>query len=297
MDSASTDEGTPGTGRSGPTEPRAGSVAAFFDLDKTIIAKSSTLAFSRPFFDEGLINRRAVLKSSYAQFLFLLTAADHDQVDRLRRHVTQMCAGWDVAQVRAIVAETLHGIVEPLVFAEAAELIAGHRARGHDVVIVSASGSEMVEPIGEMLGVETVLASRMEVVDGHYTGELDFYCYGDAKVTAMRELAERVGYDLEQCFAYSDSVTDLPMLDAVGHPTAVNPDRALRKAASSRGWPVASFNRPVSMRDRIPHPPRPSSPGGVVAMGLGAAIAGGLTYAAVHRGRARRARTLVAADP
>ncbi len=266
-----------------PTAP----IAAFFDLDKTIIAKSSTLAFSRPFFDEGLINRRAVLKSSYAQFLFLLTAADHDQVDRMRRHVTQMCTGWDVEQVRSIVGETLHDIVEPLVYAEAAELIAGHRARGHDVVIVSASGVEMVEPIGEMLGVSTVLASRMQVDDGHYTGEMDFYCYGDAKVTAMQELADRAGYDLTQCFAYSDSVTDLPMLDAVGHPTAVNPDRALRRAASSRGWPVVSFSRPVSIRDRFPHPSRPTTTGGAVALGIGAVVAGGLTYAALHRGRSR----------
>ncbi|MCK5751438.1 MAG: HAD-IB family hydrolase, partial [Mycobacterium sp.] len=171
------------------------------------------------------------------------------------------------------------------VYAEAAELIAGHRARGHDVVIVSASGVEMVEPIGEMLGVSTVLASRMLVADGRYTGEMDFYCYGDAKVRAMRELAERAGYDLTQCFAYSDSVTDLPMLDAVGHPTAGNPDRALRRAASGRGWPVVTFSRPVSIRDRFPRPSRPSTAGGAVALGLGAAVAGAVTYAAVHRGR------------
>lgn len=263
------------------------SVAAFFDLDKTIIAKSSTLAFSRPFFDEGLINRRAVLKSSYAQFLFLLTAADRDQVERLRRHVTQMCAGWDVDQVRGIVAETLHDIVDPLVFAEATDLIAGHRARGHDVVIVSASGSEIVEPIGEMLGVDTTVASRMEVVDGHYSGEVEFYCYGDGKVTAMEELAARRGYDLEACFAYSDSITDLPMLAAVGHPTAVNPDRQLRRAAATHGWPVLTFSRPVSLRERIPGAPSRGTLTGAAAVGVGAVVAGGLTYAALHKGRNR----------
>lgn len=262
-------------------------VAAFFDLDKTIIAKSSTLAFSRPFFDEGLINRRAVLKSSYAQFLFLLTAADRDQVERLRRHVTQMCAGWDVDQVRGIVAETLHDIVDPLVFAEATDLIAGHRARGHDVVIVSASGSEIVEPIGEMLGVDTTVASRMEVVDGHYSGEVEFYCYGDGKVTAMEELAARRGYDLEACFAYSDSITDLPMLAAVGHPTAVNPDRQLRRAAATHGWPVLTFSRPVSLRERIPGAPSRGMLTGAAAVGVGAVVAGGLTYAALHKGRNR----------
>lgn len=262
-------------------------MAAFFDLDKTIIAKSSTLAFSRPFFDEGLINRRAVLKSSYAQFLFLLTAADADQVERLRRHVTQMCAGWDVDQVSTIVAETLHDIVDPLVFAEAAELIAGHRARGHDVVIVSASGSEIVEPIGEMLGVDTSVASRMQVVDGKYSGEVEFYCYGEGKRTAIREIAAERGYDLELCFAYSDSITDLPMLEVVGHPTAVNPDRALRKAAAANGWPVLSFNRPVSLRERLPGAPSRTTVTGAAAVGVGAAVAGGITYALVHRTRGR----------
>ncbi|WP_328859259.1 HAD-IB family hydrolase [Williamsia herbipolensis] len=275
-------DGVPRSGRAADTP-----VAAFFDLDKTIIAKSSTLAFSRPFFDEGLINRRAVLKSSYAQFLFLLTAADRDQVERLRRHVTQMCAGWDVDQVRGIVAETLHDIVDPLVFAEATDLIAGHRARGHDVVIVSASGSEIVAPIGEMLGVDTTVASRMEVVDGHYSGEVEFYCYGEGKVTAMEELAAARGYDLEACFAYSDSITDLPMLAAVGHPTAVNPDRQLRRAAATHGWPVLTFSRPVSLRERIPGAPSRGTLTGAAAVGVGAVVAGGLTYATLHKGRNR----------
>ncbi len=261
-------------------------VAAFFDLDKTIIAKSSALAFSRPFFNQGLISRRAVLKSSYAQFLFLLNAADRDQMERLRKHVTEMCAGWDVEQIRAIVAETLHDIVEPLVFAEAAELIATHRTRGHDVVIVSASGSEIVEPIGEMLGVDTSVASRMQVVDGKYSGDVEFYCYGRGKVTAMRELAERRGYELDRCFAYSDSITDLPMLEAVGHPTAVNPDRQLRKAAAHRAWPVLSFSRPVSLRERIPSGSRTAMTG-TAAVGIGAAVAGGITYAIVQHARSR----------
>jgi phosphoserine phosphatase len=106
--------------------------AAFFDLDKTVIAKSSTLAFSKPFFDQGLINRRAVLKSTYAQFLFLMSGADHDQMDRMRSYVTTMCTGWDVEQVKSIVGETLHDIVDPLVFAEAADLIADHKICGRE---------------------------------------------------------------------------------------------------------------------------------------------------------------------
>ena len=228
--------------------------AAFFDLDKTVIAKSSTLAFSRPFFEQGLLNRRAVLKSSYAQFFFLMSGADHDQMDRMRSYVTSMCAGWDVEQVKAIVAETLHDIVDPLVFAEAAELIADHRLCGRDVVVVSASGEEIVAPIARALGATHAMATRMAVRDGKYTGEVDFYCYGEAKAAAVRELAALEGYQLEHCYAYSDSITDLPMLEQVGHPSVVNPDRALRKEAVAREWPVLIFSRPVPLRERIPAP-------------------------------------------
>ncbi|ROZ98561.1 HAD family phosphatase [Gordonia sp. OPL2] len=265
-----------------PSADRTHRVAAFFDLDKTVIAKSSALAFSRPFFDEGLINRRSVLKSSYAQFLFLVTAADHDQVENLRRHVTDMCRGWDVEQVRAIVNETLHDVVNPLVFAEAADLIAEHRRRGHDVVLISASGREMVEPIGDLLGVDHVEASEMRVVDGHYTGELEFYCYGENKAIAMTALAESRGYDLAASFAYSDSITDLPMLAAVGHPVAVNPDRQLRKRATDEGWPVMSFDRPVPLRARIPTPS--SRMAAALAVGAGmAAVSGVGVHAFLHR--------------
>src|SRR5215472_4934637 len=228
--------------------------AAFFDLDKTVIAKSSTLAFSKPFFDQGLINRRAVLKSTYAQFLFLMSGADHDQMDRMRSYLTNMCTGWDVEQVKSIVSETLHDIVDPLVFAEAANLIADHKLCGRDVVIVSASGEEIVGPIAQALGATHAMATRMVVEDGKYTGEVAFYCFGDGKVQAIQELAAREGYPLEHCYAYSDSITDLPMLDAVGHPSVVNPDRGLRKEANERGWPVLAFSRPVSLRDRIPAP-------------------------------------------
>ena len=206
--------------------------AAFFDLDKTVIAKSSTLAFSKPFFDQGLINRQTVLKSAYAQFLFLMSGADHEQMDRMRSYITNMCTGWNVEQVKSIVGETLHEIVDPLVFAEAANLIADHKLCGRDVVVVSASGEEIVAPIARALGATHAMATRMVVEDGKYTGEVAFYCYGEGKVEAIKELAAREGYALEHCYAYSDSITDLPMLEAVGHPTVVNPDRALRKEAA-----------------------------------------------------------------
>jgi HAD superfamily hydrolase (TIGR01490 family) len=254
--------------------------AAFFDLDKTVIAKSSTLAFGRPFFQGGLINRRAVLKAAYAQFVFSLAGADAQQMERLRQQITAMCTGWDVATVHDIVRETLHEIVDPLVYAEAADLSEEHKAAGREIVIVSSSGAEMVEPIGEMLGADRVVATRMVTVDGRYTGEIEFYAYGENKAQAMREVAAEGGYDLADCYAYSDSITDLPMLSTVGHPTAVNPDRALRKAALEHGWPVRQFDRPVSMRARFSVPSTPVVTG--AAMGVGAAVVG-LAWFARHR--------------
>ncbi len=247
-----------------------------------MIAKSSTLAFSKPFFSQGLLNRRAVLKSSYAQFLFLMSGADRDQMDRMRSYVTSMCAGWDVEQVKSIVGETLHDIVDPLVFAEAAVLIADHKLCGRDVVIVSASGEEVVAPIARALGASHAMATRMVVEDGKYTGEIAFYCFGEGKAQAIRELATREGYALEHCYAYSDSSTDLPMLEAVGHPAVVNPDRTLRKEATARGWPVLTFTKPVSLRDRIPAPSR-AAVATTAAVGISALAAGALTYSVLRR--------------
>lgn len=261
-----------------------GRTAAFFDLDKTVIAKSSTLAFSRPFFAQGLINRRSVLKSSYAQFLFLLSGADHDQMERLRAHITAMCAGWDVEQVKSIVAETLHDIVDPLVYAEAADLIADHKVRGHDVIVVSASGEEIVAPIARALGATHSVATSMKEEDGHYTGEVDFYCYGRGKVEAMEKLASEYGYDLSASYAYSDSITDLPMLEAVGHPSAVNPDRALRKAAAGNGWPILTFSNPVSLRARL-SAQSSTAVATTAALGIGAVTAGVVTFALLRRKR------------
>ncbi len=265
-------------------DPSTGArVAAFFDLDKTVIAKSSLLAFSRPFFQEGLINRRAVLKSAYAQFVFMQSGADADQIERMRQHITALCAGWDVGQVRAIVEETLHDIVDPLVYKEATQLITDHRAAGHDVVVVSASGQEIVAPIAEMLGATQSLATRMVVADGRYTGEVDFYCYAENKAVAIKQLAAANGYDLADCHAYSDSATDEPMLAVVGHPTAVNPDRALRKVAAQQGWPVLTFSDPVSLRARIPTPSGTAV--AVTAVSLGAVAAAGVAWYGIRRRR------------
>jgi len=262
----------------------AGRVAAFFDLDKTIIASSSALAFSRPLLREGLINRRAALRSAYAQLMFSMAGANAQTTERLRAQISALCAGWDVAQVSAIVNETLHDVVDPLVYAEAADLITQHKEDKHDVIVLSATGHEVVAPIAEMLGADHAVATRMQIVDGRYSGQVEFYCYGEQKAVAARELAQSRGYDLGACFAYSDSSTDLPLLEVVGNPSVVNPDKALRKLAEQRGWPVLSFSKPVSLRSRMP-----SSKATAVAfgVGVGAAAAAGATWYGVRRRRGR----------
>ncbi|WP_197321760.1 HAD family phosphatase [Saccharomonospora sp. NB11] len=265
-----------------PAPHQTATSAAFFDLDKTIIASSSALAFSKPFLRQGLINRRAALKSAYAQLMFALSGADADRTERLRAEISRMCTGWDVNQVQAIVRETLHDVVAPLVYAEAAELIEHHKAEGRDVIVLSATGEEVVQPIAEMLGITHCMGSRMEIVDGRYSGKLDFYCYGEYKAVAARRIAAERGYDLASCHAYTDSSTDIPLLEVVGHPHAVNPDKALRRLAQERGWPIHTFVNPVSPRTRFP------APTAAVAVGLGiGAVAAGATLFGLSRRRHR----------
>jgi HAD superfamily hydrolase (TIGR01490 family) len=215
------------------------------------------------------------MRSAYAQFVYHVGGADHDQMERMREFLSALCAGWDVQTVRDIVAETLHNVVDPLVYDEAVSLMEEHRAAGRDVVIVSASGTELVEPIGEMLGADAVVATQMRIEDGRYTGEIDYYAYGVNKAVALRRLAGEHGYDLSASYAYSDSATDLPMLEVVGQPHVVNPDKALRREAAERGWPILEFRRPVSLRDRLGRlsAPSPRMAGAAVGAGMVAGVA------------------------
>jgi HAD superfamily hydrolase (TIGR01490 family) len=226
--------------------------AAFFDLDKTVIDRASIAAFGRPFMRGGLINRRVVARAAVSQVIYLYFGADEEKLVRVRESMLAMIKGWDRAQVRQIVRETLLETIEPIMYAEALELMELHRAAGHRVYLVSASPEEIVLPLSDMLGVDGAICTRAEVDENdRYTGHMAFYAYGPEKATAMRELAERTGIDLAASSAYSDSATDLPMLEAVGRPVAVNADRALAKVAKERGWEMRNFTKPVRLRDRV----------------------------------------------
>ena len=224
-----------------PVERSVPPAAAFFDLDKTIISRSSTLAFGPSFYRNGLISRGDVVRGALAQLVFRVGGAGHQRMEKIRDQVSQVCRGWPADRVTEIIARNLSDLILPLVYAEAQALLTEHRTAGQDVIIVSTSGQEMAAPIGVLLGASSVIATRMEVTDGHYTGQVEFYAYGETKAEQVRMLAAERGYSLPHCYAYSDSVTDLPMLEIVGNPRAVNPDRALRRIAQRRGWPVLTF--------------------------------------------------------
>ncbi len=253
--------------------------AAFFDLDKTILAKSSTLAFAKPLYEGGLLRRRDVLKSAYGQFVYVIGGADHEQMDALRAYMSELVTGWPVDQVQTIVSEALSTVIDPIVYAEALILFDEHHAAGRDVIVVSSSGTEVIEPICEQLGVDRAIGTQVEIIDGKYTGEVLFYAYGQGKADAIKQLASDEGYDLAASYAYSDSITDLPMLEVVGHPIATNPDKELRAVAAERVWPVLDFKKPVAMVERSREHRR------AAAGAAAGAVALGVTWYARHRSK------------
>ncbi len=263
--------------------------AAFFDLDKTVISKSSSLALTRPFYRAGLVTRSQLLKGAYAQIVYLMLGADEKRMDRAKEGMLALTKGWDRAEVEQIVREALEEVVDPYIYQEALDLIALHQALGRRVYIVSSSSEEVVRPLAERLGVRDVIATRAEVRDGKYTGKLEFYCYEKNKAVAIQEVAEREGIDLDGSYAYSDSITDVPMLEAVGHPVAVNPDRDLRRIAERNEWQIRDFQRPVRLRHRW-EAVRPSSQTVMIAAGATAAVVIVWIYL-----RPRLARALAAA--
>jgi HAD superfamily hydrolase (TIGR01490 family) len=248
--------------------------AAFFDLDKTVIAKSSVMALGGTLYREGLISRRMIMRGVYAQIVYLLVGADEQKMERMRETMLTLTRGWDQARIKEIVRETLDEVLTPIIYAEALELIDEHHREGRKTVIISSSPIETVEPIGEHLGVDDVIATRARLdAQGRYTGDLEFYAYGPYKADAIREMAVAQGIDLARSYAYSDSITDLPMLELVGNPVVVNPDRELARIAREREWEVRYFQRPVRLRDRVPVPPRgPTLAAGTIAALVGTVI-------------------------
>jgi HAD superfamily hydrolase (TIGR01490 family) len=213
--------------------------AAFFDLDRTLLRRSSALALAPAFRARKLISRRQVAKAAAWQLLFVLRGVGADAVRRAAEDGLVVLRGFSPAEMQALVVESMEQVLKPLVYAESLDLVDLHRGRGEPVYIVSATLQEIVQVIADDLGFDGALGTICEVEDGKYTGKSIRPLHAENKARCIQEL----DYDLAASTAYSDSHTDLPFLEAVGHPVAVNPDRRLRRVASQRGWPVLQFGR------------------------------------------------------
>lgn len=237
--------------------------AAFFDVDKTVIARSSMAAFAPTFRRQGLLRRRTLMRGMWTHLLFVRFGAGAKKLARLQRTVLALTQGWDQALVRQVVASEIDEVILPVAFSDAIDAIESHRQAGQRVYLVSAAPEEVVGPLAARLGVDGAIASQAEVdASGFYTGRMDRYVYGLAKAEAVAAFARRDGVVLADSWAYSDSATDLPMLEAVGHPVAVNPDRALRRIAAERGWETRRFKR-LGLPSPAPSPADTGAPSGV----------------------------------
>jgi HAD superfamily hydrolase (TIGR01490 family) len=188
-----------------------------------------------------LISRRQLAKAAAWQLLFVLRGASHKAVKRAAEDGLVILRGFSPEEMRDLVAGAMEDILRPLVYADSLKLVEQHRSRGEPVYIVSATLQEIVQAIADDLGFDGALGTVCEVKDGVYTGKAVRALHAQGKANCVRELAAREGYDLAECTAYSDSHTDLPFLETVGHPVAVNPDRGLRRIAAERNWPVLEF--------------------------------------------------------
>jgi HAD superfamily hydrolase (TIGR01490 family) len=213
--------------------------AAFFDLDRTLLRRSSALALAPAFRAAGLISRRQLAKAAAWQILFMARGVGHEAVKRAAEDGLMILRGFAPSELQALVAGSMERVLRPLVYEESLDLVERHRRRGEPVYIVSATLQEIVQAIADDLGFDGALGTVCEVQDGVYTGRALRALHADNKARCIEEL----DHDLEASTAYSDSHTDLAFLEAVGHPVAVNPDRALRRIAVERRWPVLEFGR------------------------------------------------------
>jgi HAD superfamily hydrolase (TIGR01490 family) len=216
--------------------------AAFFDLDRTLISRSSSLSLAPAFHRRGLLRRRDRTKAMVAQLVFIRYGAGTSRVGQTAESGMAFLKGLPVEVMREIVAEAVDSAFRPHVYRDALDLVARHRERGEKSFVVSAALQEIVDALVAELGFDGGLGSTAQVVDGRYTGRLARRLDGGAKAEALVKLAAEEGIDLAESTAYSDSASDVPFLEAVGHAIAVNPDRRLRAIAAERGWRVLRFS-------------------------------------------------------
>ena len=225
--------------------------AAFFDLDRTLISGSSVYAFGLAAWRNGLMPTRDILSDAAKAITFRLGGATDDKADAVRDRVLSGITGQTTETLSSLGDQIIGNLLEH-VRNEAQGFLALHQEAGRDTYIVTASPIEIVERLARELGMTGAIATVAETKDGVYTGRLaEPFCYGPGKAEAVGKLAAQRGYDLRLCYAYSDSASDLPMLELVGHPVAVNPDRKLEAVARGRNWPIVEFSRTAKMVVRL----------------------------------------------
>jgi HAD superfamily hydrolase (TIGR01490 family) len=217
--------------------------AAFFDLDRTLMAGSSAFQFGRAAYRSGLVSRRYLARDAWENIVFRLSGSTDAGTDKLRKRVGDMLEGVRVRDLQRLAPDVLAGVL-PRLYPQMLELAYGHQDAGRPIFICTAASQEMAELMAIVLTFDGAVGSVSEVRDGHYTGRAGGpFNYREGKAEAIRDLARREGIDLAASWAYSDSESDLPMLRLVGHPVAVNPDTELGRIARAEGWEVLRFER------------------------------------------------------
>jgi HAD superfamily hydrolase (TIGR01490 family) len=218
--------------------------AAFFDLDRTLMQGSSAFQFARAAYRSGLMSRRQLVSDALANLQFRLRGATDADSLALRERIAASLEGTRVVDLERLGADVLAGIL-PRIYPQMLALAHEHQDHGRPAYIVTAASQELADILASVMALDGAVGSGIsEVQDGVYTGRpTGVFVYRTGKATAIRELADREGIDLAQSYAYSDSESDLPMLEAVGYPVAVNPDTALARIARERGWDVLRFDR------------------------------------------------------
>jgi HAD superfamily hydrolase (TIGR01490 family) len=217
--------------------------AAFFDLDRTLMAGSSAFQFGRAAYKAGLVTRRQLAGDAWENVRFRLRGSTDAGTDALRERIGKTLEGVRVRELQRLAPEVLAGVL-PRLYPQMLRIAYEHQDAGRPVFICTAASQEMAELMAIVLTFDGAVGSVSEVVDGHYTGRAGGpFTYREGKAEAIRGLAEREGIELSASWAYSDSESDLPMLRLVGHPVAVNPDSELGRVARIEGWEVLRFER------------------------------------------------------
>lgn len=217
--------------------------AAFFDLDRTLISGSSAFSFGVTAWRQKLMPTRDLLRDAANALAFRWFGSTDDRSETVRDRILSAVAGVELSALEEVGRAMIPRLVSR-VRPESNALIKMHQEAGRDTYIVSASPQEIVERLAGGIGMTGGIGTQGEIVDGRYTGGLTgHFVYGEGKAEAMKDLAAEKGYDLSLCYSYSDSISDLPMMELVGHPVAVNPDGELADHARRRGWPVVVFAR------------------------------------------------------